>query len=81
MVNYAARKSWAFDFIWWKFLDESYFGPNDHQDSQARLECLSGPQRSVMDSFVTRKMEDSLNQENRTWVERDAGDRLAALLV
>ncbi|KAF9784254.1 hypothetical protein IL306_007722 [Fusarium sp. DS 682] len=81
MVNYAARKSWAFDFIWWKFLDESYFGPNDNQDYQARLEWLSGPQRNVMESFVTRKMEDSRNQENGAWVEKDAKDRLAGLLI
>ncbi|KAF4450461.1 phosphotransferase family protein [Fusarium austroafricanum] len=81
MINYAARKSWAFDCIWWKFLDESYFGPNDNQDYQARLECLSGPQRSVMESFFTWKMEDSRNQESRAWVEKDAEDRLAELLV
>ncbi|KAH7157881.1 hypothetical protein B0J13DRAFT_650610 [Dactylonectria estremocensis] len=28
----AIRKSWAFDFLWWKYLDESYFGPNETPD-------------------------------------------------
>ena len=32
MISYAARKSWDFDFIWRKYLDESYFGSNDNQD-------------------------------------------------
>jgi hypothetical protein len=45
MLNYAARRSWAFDFIWWKFLDERYFGPNENQDYRARLELPSEPQR------------------------------------
>ncbi|KID99301.1 phosphotransferase family protein, partial [Metarhizium majus ARSEF 297] len=37
MLNYAARKSWAFDFIWWKFSDEKYCGSNaQHQDSGPR---------------------------------------------
>ncbi|KAI9162701.1 Low-affinity potassium transport protein [Paramyrothecium foliicola] len=25
-LNYAARKSWAFDFIYWKYLEERFFG-------------------------------------------------------
>ncbi|KAK0384725.1 hypothetical protein NLU13_7203 [Sarocladium strictum] len=81
LVNYAARKSWAFDFIWWRYLDESYFGPNDNQDYQARLDCLSEPQRNAMDSFVTLKMEDSRSQESRAWADKDARDRLHALLI
>lgn len=41
MINYAMRDSWAFDFIWWKFLDERHFGPNEDQDHRARLDLLS----------------------------------------
>ncbi|POR33713.1 Uncharacterized protein TPAR_06097 [Tolypocladium paradoxum] len=63
MLSYAARKSWAFDFIWWKFLDETYFGPNENQDYEARLELLSEPQRKVMEPFVARKMEESSNPQ------------------
>jgi hypothetical protein len=81
MVNYAARKSWAFDFIWWKFLDQSYFGPNENQDYQARLDYLSRPQRNVMESFVTIKVEESSNQEIGAWVGKDSRDWLAELLV
>ncbi|KAI6758076.1 hypothetical protein HG531_003901 [Fusarium graminearum] len=28
-LNYAARKSWAFDTIYWQFLDERFFGPQE----------------------------------------------------
>ncbi|KAI1120578.1 phosphotransferase family protein [Nemania abortiva] len=81
MRNYAARKSWAFDFVWWKFLDESYFGPNENQDCQARLELLSEPQREVMEAFVARKMEESRNPGIVEWEDEHAADRLAELLV
>ncbi|KAF4462083.1 phosphotransferase family [Fusarium albosuccineum] len=81
MLNYAARKGWAFDFIWWKFLDESYFGPNENQDYQARLELLSESQGKVMESFVARKIEESGNRKIIKWGDRDAADHLAEVLV
>lgn len=81
MVNYAARKSWAFDFVWWKFLDERYFGPNEDQDFQARLELLSDPQRKVMDKFVARKMEEGKNVNMVKWKDEDSTKYLTELLV
>lgn len=81
MLNYAARKSWAFDFVWWKFLDESSFGPNENQDCQARLELLSESQREIMEAFVARKMEESRNRDIVKWEDEHATDRLAELLV
>jgi hypothetical protein len=81
MLNYAARKSWAFDFIWWKFLDESYFGSNENQDYQARLELLSESQKEVMETFVTRKMEESRNPEIVKLGDEYAAELLAELLV
>ncbi|KAJ2992102.1 hypothetical protein NUW58_g2287 [Xylaria curta] len=81
MRNYAARKSWAFDFIWWKFLDESYFGPNENQDHQPRLELLSESQREAMEAFVACKMEESRNPGIVEWEDKHAADRLAELLV
>ncbi|KAH8729212.1 phosphotransferase family protein [Ilyonectria robusta] len=81
MLNYAARKSWAFDFIWWKFLDESYFGPNENQDCRARLGLLSEPQTKVMEFFVARKMEESGNRKVIEWSDENAADRLAEVLI
>ncbi|PNY28462.1 Uncharacterized protein TCAP_01618 [Tolypocladium capitatum] len=81
MLNYAARKSWAFDFLWWRFLDESFFGPNEKQDHQARLALLSEPQRKAMEPFVERKMKERGNRQMIKWDEKDAADRLAEVLV
>ncbi|OTA92545.1 hypothetical protein M434DRAFT_74395 [Hypoxylon sp. CO27-5] len=81
MVNYAARKSWAFDFIWWKYLDESYFGPNENQDHPARLRMLSEPQDKTMETFVARKMKEKENREIINWDDKDAADLLDEVLV
>lgn len=77
MIGYAARKSWAFDFIWWRFLDESYFGPNENQDCQARLDLLSAPQRKAMEGFAARKMEEGESCEVIRLGDKDAKDYLA----
>ncbi|KAG9252416.1 phosphotransferase family protein [Emericellopsis atlantica] len=81
LLNYAARKSWAFDYVWWKFLDEQYFGPNEDQDYKIRLALLSEPQRKAMESFVARKMEGSKDRKIVMWEKQDAADRLAEVLI
>ncbi|KAI0837383.1 kinase-like domain-containing protein [Hypoxylon sp. FL0890] len=81
MANYAARKSWAFDFIWWKYLDETHFGPNENQDHPARLGVLSEKQAKVMDTFVERKMKEKENREIIKWEDKDAVDYLNGFLV
>lgn len=81
MINYAARDSWAFDFIWWKFLDERYFGPNDDQDHRARLHLLSGIQNAAMDNLVTAKAEERSHRRVFEWDEDVAVARVNALLA
>lgn len=81
MISYAARKSWAFDFLWWEFLDEKYFGPNEGQDYKVRLKLLSQPQRNVMDSFLARKMEELKDGEKVNFGDEDSPDSLYDLLV
>jgi hypothetical protein len=81
MLSYAARKSWAFDFIWWKFLDEKFFGPNEDQDYQVRIDNLTEPQRAAMEPFIERKMEESKDRRIVTWSEAEAADCLAKMLV
>ncbi|KAI0165358.1 phosphotransferase family protein [Hypoxylon sp. FL1284] len=76
MISYAARKSWAFDFLWWKYVDESYFGQNQDQDHKARLELFSEPQKRVMESFVARKIEDQSNKEMIKWEDRVSAEYL-----
>jgi aminoglycoside phosphotransferase (APT) family kinase protein len=81
MINYAARKSWAFDFVWWKFLDENYFGPNEAQDYQARMEVLSESQRSLMDAFVAQKMEENDNGDIVEWEDKQTTDLARLMFV
>ncbi|KAI0380691.1 phosphotransferase family protein [Hypomontagnella monticulosa] len=81
MVNYAAQKSWAFDFIWWKFLDESYFGSNEDQDYHARLGLLPESQREAMEPFVTRKMQESTDTDATEEKGEDLEDYLERLLT
>lgn len=81
MLNYVARKSWAFDFMWWKFLDEQFFGPNEDQDYQARLDLLTEPQKAAMEAFIQKKMEESKDPKIVTWSDMEAADCLAQVLV
>ncbi|XP_044719873.1 phosphotransferase enzyme family domain-containing protein [Hirsutella rhossiliensis] len=37
-LNYAARKSWAFDTVYWKYLDERFFAKRDYMED--RMDCI-----------------------------------------
>lgn len=76
-----AGKRWAVISIWWEFLDERYFKPSEIQDYQVRLEILSGLQRSLTESFVAHKIEESENREIIEWGDEDAVNHLAEVLV
>ncbi|KAH8820198.1 hypothetical protein F5884DRAFT_816124 [Xylogone sp. PMI_703] len=51
----AARKSFMFDDIYWKFLDEKYFGNFTSLDD--RLSLLTEDERNQLDEFVEMKMQ------------------------
>lgn len=36
-LNYAARKSWAFDTIYWKYLDKKFFGEREEDVPREEL--------------------------------------------
>ncbi|KAH7308945.1 hypothetical protein B0I35DRAFT_453545 [Stachybotrys elegans] len=55
-VDYAARRSWAFDGIYWRFLDEKFFGKNESGDFKERLKLLSPEQIEAMEELVKRKL-------------------------
>ncbi|KAI1467762.1 uncharacterized protein F4812DRAFT_471162 [Daldinia caldariorum] len=76
MINYAARDSWAFDFIFWRFLDAQYFGENERGDHHARLNHLTEQQIEAMEPFIRKKMEES---EKRCLVEWDHDRAVAEL--
>ncbi|CAK7220435.1 hypothetical protein SCUCBS95973_004154 [Sporothrix curviconia] len=81
MRNYAARRSWAFDFLWWKYLDEELFGPNEDQDHKARLATLTEDQRNIVEAFVAQKLEEGKDKEITTWEKEDAVVHLAKYLI
>lgn len=53
-VNYAARKSWAFDMVYWAKIDRRFFGMGDLED---RVYLLTPEERGEMERFVRMKME------------------------
>jgi hypothetical protein len=84
-VNYAARKSWAFDSIYWKYLDERFFGERrtDIPRSEiwkARVDLLGERERAGMEPFVARKMEESKQRILiDDWDPKEVQDRLSEL--
>jgi hypothetical protein len=84
-LNYAARKSWAFDTIFWKYLDERFFGirgrhvPN-HDLWKTRAHLLGEKERRAMEPFVERKMEESKERILIDWDPKEAKERLSEVL-
>jgi hypothetical protein len=52
-VSYAARRSWAFDIIYWARIDRRFFGEGSMED---RVALLTEEERGGMEEFVQRKL-------------------------
>ncbi|OKL59134.1 hypothetical protein UA08_05956 [Talaromyces atroroseus] len=52
-LNYAARKSWAFDMISWAKIDRRFFG---HGNLDDRVQLLTLSEMDAMEGFVERKL-------------------------
>ncbi|ELR07249.1 hypothetical protein GMDG_08320 [Pseudogymnoascus destructans 20631-21] len=81
MINYAARNSWAFDFIFWRFLDARYFGLNEETDYHARLGLLTQQEIEAMEPFVKMKLEEGKERILVLWDHESAADQLAKVMV
>jgi len=84
-LSYAARKSWAFDALFWEFLDERFFGTRENRVPRAklwktRLHLLSEAEKIGMEPFVERKMEETKERKLVEWDPEDAKQRLAEVL-
>lgn len=60
-VSYAARKSWAFDAVFWTYIDRRFFGDHGHEPgSRAVVEqgkkLLDGTEIQEMHAMVDRKL-------------------------
>lgn len=74
-LNYAARKSWAFDMIYWAKIDRRFFGDGDLED---RLQLLTQSEREEMDGFVQRKLRE---KEERTYLFDWLGNAMTAIMA
>ncbi|KAI0118226.1 phosphotransferase family protein [Nemania sp. FL0031] len=81
MINYAARNSWELDWIFWRYLDAKYFGPNDEADYHARLDLLTEKEKEAMEPFVKMKMEEKQERIIVDWNDDDAVAHLARAMV
>jgi hypothetical protein len=84
-VNYAARKSWAFDTIYWKYLDERFFGKREYHDPpeelwKSRIDLLTEQERRAMEPLVQMKLEELKERVLVDWEDAEAKKRLSALL-
>jgi hypothetical protein len=57
-VSYAARRSWAFDVIYWAPIDRRFFGEGTMGD---RFALLTEEERGGMEEFVQRKMNEIID--------------------
>lgn len=71
-MTYAARRTWAFDAIYWRFLDEKFFGKNESGDCMERLKLLPQEQVDAMEGFVQRKLKEKDQGGLADWYEPGA---------
>ena len=84
-LNYAARKSWAFDTVYWKYLDERFFGERGEEIPTAelwktRVHLLSEEEQAAMEAMVQMKMEESKERILVEWEEAEAKQCLSYFL-
>ncbi|KAG5770164.1 hypothetical protein H9Q72_002829 [Fusarium xylarioides] len=85
-LNYAARKSWSFDAIYWKYLDENFFGEREQNYPtedlwKARIALVTENERQAMEVLVKSKVEESKNRVLVDWDTEKARQHLSSFLV
>lgn len=75
-LTYAAQRTWAFDGIFWKYLDEKFFGKNESGDFKERLKLLPPEQVDAMEEFVKRKLKEKEECTLVDWYEPGAESKL-----
>ncbi|KAL1896520.1 hypothetical protein Sste5346_004554 [Sporothrix stenoceras] len=85
-VVYAAQRTWAFDAIYWRFLDTKFYGPYPDDGvapacEDARIGELSSEQVSAMDAFVARKMREKEEARLVDWYAPSAEVQRASYIL
>ncbi|KAL1868540.1 hypothetical protein VTK73DRAFT_3632 [Phialemonium thermophilum] len=73
-LTYAARKTWAFDGIYWKFLDKRFW--MQFGNFLERLKHLSKEQVDAMEPFVKRRLEEKKERTSVDWYQPGAEAQL-----
>ncbi|KAK2048427.1 phosphotransferase [Colletotrichum somersetense] len=84
-LKYAAMRSWAFDAVYWKYLDERFFGERKEgvraeELWKTRVHLLSEEERAAMEPLVQIKMEESKERVLIDWDAEEARRRLSSFL-
>ncbi|AEO59382.1 hypothetical protein MYCTH_2307624 [Thermothelomyces thermophilus ATCC 42464] len=80
-ANYAARRCYGFDPVFWDFLDERFFRENAEGGFEGRMHLLPDKVRRRMQSFVDKKVEDSKEEKIDEWEPQQAREYLAEILA
>ncbi|KAK4152851.1 hypothetical protein C8A00DRAFT_15888 [Chaetomidium leptoderma] len=80
-ANYAARKCYGFEPVFWEFLDGRFFGENVEGGYEGRMHLLSEKVKRRVELFVERKVEESREQKLVDWDPEEARSYLAEILT
>lgn len=78
--NWAARKSYALDPVFWKHMDERFFGENKRGGYEDRLALLSRDEKETMEWIVGIKMVESKENKLIDWRPEDAQSYLRHII-
>ena len=79
-ANYAARRCYGFEPVFWEFLDERFFGENVEGGYEGRMHLLSGDVKRRLALFVEKKVEESKEPKIVDWDPNEARSYLAEIL-
>jgi hypothetical protein len=80
-ANYAARKCYGFDPVFWEFLDERFFGENVEGGYEGRMHLLPEKVKRRMELVVERKVEERKEEKIVDWELEEARSYLADILA
>lgn len=84
-LSYGARKCWAFDMAYWRYLHERFFGTRPDNVTKndlwrTMIDLLNEDERAAMEPFVNRKMEESRDRRIVDWEANEAKSYFSSLL-
>jgi hypothetical protein len=78
--NYAARKPYSFEPMFWKMIDERFYGPNKRGGYEDRLALVPETARRRIEWLVKRKMKEDQDYRLVDWTHGNAKAYVGAVL-